>query len=178
MPSEDFSAGALFVRRALAFALDWLLIALWGGALFGAVMLASGGQPQPPGSPWSAQGIGLVAMTIPVCPYFAWSESSAAQASFGKRVLGLVVRGASGERLAFGRALLRNALKLAPWECGHTLAQQAIHSGDAGIAPWVWAPAIVAFAGPLWWMGSILASGRAPYDRWTHARVQMARAHE
>ena len=51
------------VRRLSAFALDWLVVALWGGVLFGVVMLATGGEPGRPGSPWSAQAVGVVAMT-------------------------------------------------------------------------------------------------------------------
>jgi hypothetical protein len=36
---------SLALRRALAFALDWLVLAVWGGLLFGAVMVARGDTP-------------------------------------------------------------------------------------------------------------------------------------
>src|SRR5262249_749397 len=79
------------VRRLLAFAVDWFLVVLWGGVLFGAVTIATGGNPPRPENPWKAQGISLLAMTLPVILYFALCESSAMRASVGKRTLGLVV---------------------------------------------------------------------------------------
>jgi len=163
------------LARALAFAVDWLAIAAWGGALFGLVLLVTSGEPSAPANPWLGQAIGFAAMTAPVCLYFAFSESSRWQASLGKRALGLSVSSESGARLGFRSALLRNAAKFAPWELGHAVAQQAAHSGEAGLAPWVWLLAGASFALPAWWMGAILASGRAPYDRWARARVERVR---
>jgi uncharacterized RDD family membrane protein YckC len=158
-------------RRVLAFAVDWLLIVLWGGVLFGAVMLATGGSPPRLESPWAAEGMGLLTMTIPVTLYFALCESSAWRGSLGKWVLGLAVHGESGAPLSFRPALLRNAVKFVPWELGHMVAQQAVTSGDKGIPAWVWVPAVVALAGPVWWLVAIFATGRAPYDRLARARV-------
>lgn len=162
---------AIAVRRLFAFAVDWLVVLLWGGVLFGAVMIATSGHPPRPDNPWMAQAISLLTMTVPVTLYFALCESSAFRASLGKRALGLVVSRDTGERLAFASALRRNAIKFVPWELGHTVAQQAVFSGEGGLPVWVWAPAIVALAGPAWWFVSILATGRAPYDRWAFARV-------
>ncbi len=165
------------VRRLCAFSLDWLLMVLWGGALFGAVMLATGGRPPRPDGPWQAQGIGFVTMTVPVLCYFAVCESSVRRASVGKQVLGLIVSGETGARLSFGSALLRNAIKLAPWEFGHTVAQQAAFSGEGGVPTWVWAPAAIAFGGPLCWVAGIAMRGRAPYDAWARARVERSAKH-
>ena len=168
---------AIAVRRLLAFAMDWVVVALWGGALFGAVMIATDGSPPRPDNPWKAQGIGLLMMTLPVTLYFALCESSAMRASLGKRVLGLVVSRETGERLEFRSALLRNAVKFVPWECGHTVAQQAAFSGDGGLPAWVWGPAIVALVGPLWWLIAIVVTGPTPYDRLAVARVALAADH-
>jgi uncharacterized RDD family membrane protein YckC len=85
-----------------------------------------------PENPWTAQAIGLLTMTLPVTLYFALCESSALRASLGKRVFGLVVSRETGERLLLRSALLRNAVKFVPWECGHTVAQQAAFSGEGG----------------------------------------------
>lgn len=159
------------VRRSLAFALDWLVVVLWGGMLFGAVMIATNGNPPRPENPWTAQAIGLLTMTVPVTLYFALCESSALRASLGKRVLGLVVSRETGERLSLRSALLRNAVKFVPWECGHTLAQQAAFSGEGGFPAWAWGPATVALVGPVWWLVAMFATGRTPYDRWTSAQV-------
>ncbi len=165
---------AVAVRRLLAFAMDWLIVVLWGGLLFGAVMIATSGNPSRPENPWKAQAIGLLTMTLPVTLYFALCESSAMRASLGKRILGLVVSRETGERLVFESALLRNAVKFVPWECGHTVAQQAAFSGDAGFPAWAWGPATVALVGPLWWLVAMIVTGRTPYDRWAFARVAMS----
>jgi uncharacterized RDD family membrane protein YckC len=123
---------AVAVRRVLAFAIDWLVVVLWGGVVFAAVMIATSGNPPRPENPWSGQVIGLIAMTVPVTLYFALCESSAMRASLGKRMVGLVVTRETGGRLLFGAALLRNGVKFVPWEFGHTVAQQAAFSGEAG----------------------------------------------
>jgi uncharacterized RDD family membrane protein YckC len=127
----------LAVLRSLAFALDWVVVVLWGGMLFGGVMIATNGNPPRPENPWAAQAIGLLTMTVPVTLYFAFCESSARRASLGKRALGLFVSRETGARLPLRSALLRNAVKFVPWECGHTLAQQAAFSGE-GEPPRVW----------------------------------------
>ena len=159
------------VPRVLAFLVDWLVIAAWGGLLFGLVMLLTGGAPPRLGGPWSAQGIGFLTLTVPVILYFALTESSPARASLGKRALGLVVVRDTGEGLPFPSSLLRTAIKLAPWELGHTMAQHAVWSRDAEVPLWVWVPMAASFLGPVWWAVSIATIGVAPYDRWTAARV-------
>lgn len=73
---------ALSVRRLLAFTVDWLVILLWAGLLFSAVMLATEGLPY-----------------------------------------------------------------------------------------WVWLPAAIALVVPLWWLFSMFATGRTPYDRLSGSRV-------
>lgn len=162
---------SLALRRVLAFAGDWFVVAAWGGALFGLVMFVTAGQPTPPPSPWVGQVIGFLAMTAPVTLYFAAFESSAFQATPGKRLLGLRVLDERGERLHFGHALLRNGLKFVPWEAGHTVAQQAFYSGETGLPAWVLLFAVISFAGPLWWLGALATTGRTPYDRWSGAQV-------
>ncbi len=162
---------ALALRRILAFMIDWCVIALWGGALFAVVMLATGGEPSQASNPWVAQGIGFLAMTLPVALYFTLCESSRWQGTLGKRVLGLRVTDTDGGRLPFGCALMRNAIKFAPWEAGHIVAQQAAFSGDAGLPLWVWAPAAISLIGPLVWVITMFTNGRTPYDRWSGAQV-------
>ncbi len=79
------------IRRLAAFGIDWLLILLWMGMLFGAVMLATDGNPQRLAGPWLAQAIGFGALGLPVILYFALLERSPWHATVGKRLLGLVV---------------------------------------------------------------------------------------
>lgn len=63
----------------------------------------------------------LVTVSFPVWLYFALSESSAWQATLGKRLLGLRVTGLAGQHLSFGQALLRTVIKLLPWEFTHLI---------------------------------------------------------
>jgi len=159
--------------RLMAFAADWVIVALWGGLIFGIVMVATGGDPLRPADRWTAQAIGFISMTVPVVVYFALCESSRWRASVGKRLVGLVVVRPTGEPLDFGRALLRNAVRFVPWELGHTVAQQAIYSGAAAAPAWLWIAAAAAMAVPVWWVVVLLAAGYSPYDRWTETEVTL-----
>lgn len=61
----------------------------------------------------------LSTISLPAWLYFAWSERSTWQATIGKKVLGLVVTDIGGDRIGFGRAMLRTVIKLLPWELAH-----------------------------------------------------------
>jgi uncharacterized RDD family membrane protein YckC len=146
-----------------------MVIVAWGGVLFGAVVLASGGIPGEPLGPWTGQAIGLVAMTLPVLLYFAACESRL-RATLGKRVLGLAVVARDGGRAGFGRTVARNGIKLAPWELGHLATHHFLAAGDA-VPPWLWLASVGSMLGPAWWIVAILLRGEAPYDRWSACKV-------
>lgn len=158
-------------RRLLAFAFDWLVVALWGSLVFGSVLILTGGPPPRPAGPWSGQAVGFVTMTVPVTLYFVLFESSRWRASPGKRAVGLAVSTGSGASPSVFRSCLRNAIKFVPWECGHTLAQQAAFAGGGEFSPWLYGPVAVAVAGPVWWLTALVVTGQTPYDRWTDTRV-------
>ena len=160
-------------RRFLAFGIDWLVIVVWAGALFGIVMLGYSGQPPSPSGPWIGQAIGFVSMTLPVIFYFSICETSAWKATLGKRILSLRVAGSRTDRMPFSRILLRNLVKFAPWELGHLVAQQAIFSSSSSIPNWVFAPMVLAFIIPLWWVISIYVRGDSPYDQIMGIRVTL-----
>lgn len=65
------------------------------------------------------EGYILLTISLPVWCYFAFSEGSPWQATLGKRLLGLRVTGVGGDRPRIGRAFLRTAVKLLPWELSH-----------------------------------------------------------
>lgn len=161
---------SIAIRRFLAFGVDWLVIALWAGLLFAAVMIIFSGQPPRPSGPWHSQIIGFTVMTIPVVLYFTFSESSRAQATLGKRVFGLRVSTRDQSRLSVGTSFLRNCIKFAPWELGHIVANQAALS-TSGITGWVYLPLAFAFILPVWWGISIFVRGYAPYDAIASTRV-------
>jgi len=161
---------AMAARRLAAFMVDWLVIAAWGALLFAAAWMATGGTFEPM-SPWKGQAVGLVCMTLPVLLYFAVCESSLWGGTLGKRALGLRVQRMGGGRVSLRRALGRNAVKLAPWEFGHLVAQQMIAGSQEAIPVWVWIAMILAYGLPLWWMLAIVSTGAAPYDLMAGTRV-------
>ena len=61
----------------------------------------------------------LLTISLPTWLYFAGSEQSTWQATIGKRVFRLIVTDIWGDRIGFGRALLRTVIKLLPWELSH-----------------------------------------------------------
>ena len=67
-------------------------------------------------------------VTLPVTLYFAISESSASQATWGKRRLKLKVIDRDGNQIGSGRSLARTLLKFIPWELSHTLIWQIYFS--------------------------------------------------
>lgn len=120
--------------RALAFAGDYLFLALYLGALAGlswaAQALAPGLLAALFGSALAGQLTGLVVITLPVTLYFALPEASARQATWGKRRVGLRVQRADGARLSRGRSLARTALKFVPWELAHFTIWQLAFAAD------------------------------------------------
>lgn len=61
---------------------------------------------------------------LPVSLYFALSEASTRQATWGKQKVGLQVMRSDGTPLSLARALARMALKFTPWGLSHTLLWQ------------------------------------------------------
>lgn len=61
----------------------------------------------------------LLTVSLPTWFYFTLSEGSKRQGTIGKQLLGLQVTDMAGQRISFGRALLRTMVKLAPWEITH-----------------------------------------------------------
>jgi uncharacterized RDD family membrane protein YckC len=111
-------------QRAGAFALDYVIILFYLAAitLLGLLFSSLFSVNQ-----WlfsdrvRAQLTGFLLITLPVSLYFALSESSTRQATWGKRKVGLKVTDYNGERISFWRSSARTALKFIPWELSHTL---------------------------------------------------------
>lgn len=79
-----------------------------------------------------AQMTGFFLITLPVSLYFALSESSNQQSTWGKKRMGLMVTDSNGARINFWRALARTFLKFIPWELSHTLLWQINFAPQAG----------------------------------------------
>jgi uncharacterized RDD family membrane protein YckC len=112
---------SIVLKRGLAFFIDWFIILIYAGLLFGIVTFFqnNSGQQFIQSSPIKGQLIGFLILTIPVLIYFVLHEYSAKQATTGKRILGLKVVNIQNEKASFKEVLLRNVLKFAPWEIAH-----------------------------------------------------------
>ncbi|MBU2601369.1 MAG: RDD family protein [Actinobacteria bacterium] len=118
--------------RSLAFGFDYLPIAGYLVVLVGAGAALTRLAPRVAvalfGAPLRGEVAGFVLVTSPVLLYFALSEASSRQATWGKRRLGLTVADSEGRRLTLRRSLARSALKLAPWELAHACIWQITYS--------------------------------------------------
>lgn len=111
----------MIVRRIAAFAVDYLVLAVYIALLSVTFALLPRDSTQRLfATQLSGQVTAFIVLTAPVWLYFAVLESSRQQATFGKRALRLRVVDTAGHRISLPRALLRNGLKLIPWELAHT----------------------------------------------------------
>ncbi|TCZ74704.1 RDD family protein [Paenibacillus albiflavus] len=80
-------------------------------------------------NPLIAELSGFLLITLPVYLYFAISESTKLQGSWGKRKMGIAVANLNGNPLSLGKSLFRSTLKFIPWELAHfTIWHMAIPS--------------------------------------------------
>ncbi len=109
-------------RRLAAFAVDYLVVALYMGLLYLVGRSADFAWVQ---TPWQAQLFGFVTLTLPVVLYFTVTEGVFG-ATLGKRLLGLRVTAPLGSRLPLERSLLRSIVKFLPWELSHTAVHRLV----------------------------------------------------
>lgn len=116
---ERLPTGIIF-RRMAAYAVDFLVLSLplvsWQ---FGLSRLTGGWPFNLFQTGLEIEAWILLTISLPAWSYFILTETSARQATLGKRWLGLQVIGPDGGRISKGRALLRTAVKLLPWELTH-----------------------------------------------------------
>jgi uncharacterized RDD family membrane protein YckC len=108
-----------FWRRFVASFIDGLIISVAIGIVvfatgFGLGGLVDPGRATPEELNRVAAGGYVLALVVTALwiVYFAAFESSARQATPGKMALGIVVTGATGQRIGFGQAAARNAAKM------------------------------------------------------------------
>jgi len=105
-------------RRIVAYALDYILIFCYL-CLLGVLAFLVPAVRAWFRAPKTAHLAAFVLLTIPVSGYFILSEASSAGATFGKRFMGILVRGGDGQRLGMARSVLRTCVKFIPWELSH-----------------------------------------------------------
>lgn len=128
------AAPAGVMVRAGAFAVDYVVIGAYLIVLVITGVSANRLEPELLstvfGTPLSGQLTAFAVVTLPVTLYFAVQEASAAQATHGKRHMGLKVITVDGRRLSFLRSLVRTLLKFVPWELSHTCIWQIALADD------------------------------------------------
>lgn len=125
-PTADYAGPK---RRLVAFAYDYIVIAMYIGVLAGISLLI-----EPVGellrqrlftTPVTSDLAGFVLLILPVILYFTLQEGSARGSTWGKRRTGVRVVSVQGEPIGYGRALLRAAVKFLPWQIAHTAIFQS-----------------------------------------------------
>jgi len=166
-------------RRVAAFAIDYAVIAAYIGLLTGLGVAARAALhqhlalPRTDAEKLQGHAAAFLTLTLPVALYFALSEAAPAQATLGKRALGLRVTTTEGGRVPLGHSLVRSAVKLAPWEVAHTAiwhtpGQPFVSSPAA----WNVAGYTVALGGAAWYVAALfVGSRRTPYDHVAGTRV-------
>ncbi len=163
-------------KRIAAFAADYVVLAAYIAVLTASSFLFGIGQFLSAGTltgKMTSHAMAFLSLTLPVVLYFTITESGGRAASLGKRLMGLRVLGPDGKPPAFPRALLRNAIKFAPWELAHaaiwhTPGQPFIDP----MAPANLAVCIISILLVTAWVASLaMSDGRTPYDRLSQTRV-------
>jgi uncharacterized RDD family membrane protein YckC len=108
------------IRRAAAYLVDIAILAVTVVVTQFAIQAITGGFPADQlNTGLQIEAWVFATVSLPVWAYFTLLEGSGWQASLGKRLLGLRVTDTMGNRIGFGRALLRTIVKLIPWEITH-----------------------------------------------------------
>jgi uncharacterized RDD family membrane protein YckC len=171
------SARAPLADRLVAAVLDLLLVLAWVAVLaaVGAALWALGVAGA--FDPVAGNVVGFVTLVAPVTLVAAAFESRGWTP--GKRARGLRVvraaRGAAGGAPGFGRAVLRNALKIAvPWQLGHTVVF-SLFGTTFTPPPGVLVLLVVTYAIPLAYAVTLLIPPRrALYDSIAGTAVERA----
>ena len=164
--------------RLLASLIDLAVIGGWIGVLTGVGMVVRRFLPGHPPAVVSrrtriAADVGIFAATVlPTGLYLGLTEAGAAQASLGKRRLGLRVVDQRGGRPGGARVALRTALKLLPWQLAHlSVARMMLAPDQRSRVTWPAYVASLALSGLTVVLALRDTAGRALHDRAAGTRV-------
>jgi len=158
------------ITRILAYSIDYGIIALYIGALVAAnVFLFESTFRVPLTIADKIQGhaFAFATLTLPVLLYFIIMESGSKNATFGKFLMKLQVRGISGKRPKLRAVIIRNVIKFLPWEFSHAAIWYV--PGRPFLDPMpttnlIICTAAIIVAG-IYILSLFVGSGRTPYDR-------------
>lgn len=161
-------------RRAGAYALDCCTYAVVAAATVPIGLIVSRLVDAP------SHGLVLAMSAVPPAIATVWAarvESGRHRATLGKRWQKLIVvpdgMRTVGERVRFGPALARNAVKIfVPWQLGHIVSIEAMYDSYAQGNPFAIGAAVVFYPmiGVFAWM-LLRDEGRGPHDRIAGTRV-------
>lgn len=161
----------LIGKRILAFGLDYLIIVVYGMALFGTASTIGVGSL----SPLEGQLIGFITLTLPVYLYFYLMERSSLAATLGKRTMNISVQTDTENNSQ--RILFRNILKFLPWEIAHLGVHWIIYYSAVDINPpiWVWIalilPQVIVFG---YILSIVFYKGKSSfYDKLASTRIEL-----
>lgn len=119
--SDNVQQYATLKQRIKAALYDYFIIlAYLGFIVIISVALAPVLIPMFKTSPTVAETAGFLLLTMPVCLYFIFSETSRRQGTWGKVKAGIRVSTDDGKGpVPIWRALVRNMIKFLPWEIAH-----------------------------------------------------------
>ena len=96
-----------FWKRAVAIIIDSFVLTFVAFAVIFTIGFFIGGILSNPEAMQKINSFGMLIDVVIVWLYFALQESSEAQATVGKRVMGIYVTSKAGERLSFAQATIR-----------------------------------------------------------------------
>ncbi len=159
----------LIIKRVIAYFIDILIILLYAFALM-QITIAIGFDNIIEG-PIEGQVVGLISLTIPAFLYLYLSESGKWKATLGKKIMGLQIEAAKNSDV-----LIRNILKMLPWEIAHTGVHWMLNGGnldDISMIIWVLLilPQVLVL---LYAFGLVRTNGKQTlYDQWAGTEVEL-----
>ncbi|MBC7888310.1 MAG: RDD family protein [Ferruginibacter sp.] len=139
---------SLSIKRVKAFIIDYLIILIYIGLLFGVTLFVFFLLKIKPAhiSPVTGEMIGFLSLTVPVVLYFSILENGKYLGTIGKRKMGLCVVSNKMSKPGFGQILFRNIIKFLPWELAHFFIYRLFYfdSVNKPVPGWVLAGLIIA----------------------------------
>ena len=167
--------------RVHAWLIDMLTIAAWIAALAVVVVSLYLTDVMPALSASATQALSFLILVAPVTVGLALLESGSRGATVGKHARRLLVVTVDGRlQVSFGRALIRNTLKVAlPWELGHLVVYGLAGGSSSGSVPaWLVLATAAAYVIPAIYVITLfVGNGRTPYDRLSRTTVTRSLDH-
>lgn len=166
----------LTIKRLLAFAIDYLIIILYGTLLFLVTIsiIDISKFSTESYSPIKGQFIGFFTMTLPVFMYNFLLENSQYRGGVGKQIMRIAVIKSGYKKQ---NIFIRNFVKFLPWEIGHLGVHWAMYysSRNQATPNWVWVvlilPQIIMV---IYFTSLILSKGESSfYDKIAHSKLTL-----